>query len=142
MELINDQYYIKTYVPKIYIRDIIKEDGKETKNLAGQTKNEIYRFYGLFSIETDEMIGSIKYYVKYNDESFSIEALDIDKSCRRQKYGSILMNETLKDILSDFPHLKRITVCSLPWSIPFYEYNDFTVYLGDNCLEKILVKKD
>lgn len=140
MQEMNDDYYIDTYVPKNYAKDVIGRGSSNPSDLVGYYKNEIYRFYGLFSKYSGKMIGSIKYSIQDNDTSFSIEALDIDINYRRKKYGSILLSATLKDILKDFPHLKRVTVCSMPGAIPFYEKHHFTPYFGDNNLERNLVK--
>lgn len=134
MQKIDDNFYIENYVPKNYARDAIGECNANPCDIAGYYKNEIYRFYGLFRADSKEMIGSIKYSIQDDDTSFSIEALDIDINYRRKKYGSILLSETLKNVLKDFPHLKRVTVCSMPGAIPF------TPYFGDNNLERNLVK--
>ena len=140
MQNINDDYYIETYVPENYARDVLDGGSKNPCDLAGYCKNEIYRFYGLFKADSKEMIGSIKYSVQDNNTSFSIESFDIDIKYRRKKYGSILLSETLKNILKDFPYLKRVTVCSMPGAISFYEKHHFTPYFGDNNLERNLVK--
>ena len=61
---------------------------------------------------------------------------------RSNGLGTILLNQSLKNIASDFPYLEQIEVYSLSEdSTRFYIKNGFEVYLGDNCLTKKLIRK-
>lgn len=53
----------------------------------------------------------------------------------------MLMGQSLIDLVTDFPHIESVTVCSSALAIPFYIKNDFTSYFGDNNLIKKLQKK-
>lgn len=124
------EYFIKTYIPDLYEDKVDIKNGIST-DIPNTNGNGIIRFYGIF-LANGSQIGHIKYKITFNDPLFVLHDLRIDTEYQRQKYGTILLNESLKDILKCFPYLKEVKVCSTWNALDFYEYNDFTSPYGDN----------
>ncbi len=87
------------------------------------------------------MIGYIKYHILFDSPTFEIDRIEVEPFYRDKGYGTMLMKQSLFDLIADFPYLENVSVCSTTDAIPFYRKNDFMPYFGDNNLMKILQKK-
>ena len=132
MQSKDNQLLIQTYIPDLY-NDRKTEDGK---NIFNSFNDGIYRFYRI--VLSDLPIGYIKYSITLNNPLFTIDTIKIDCAFRNKKYGTLLLNESLKDVIKDFPYLEKVIVCSSPNAINFYHQNHFESYFGENNLIKNL----
>lgn len=138
---LDNKAVIKNFVPKVYSDRIYKTE-KNRKEIADSdsTKTGIYRFYGIF-METNQMIGYVKYHILFDSPTIEIDRIEVDSLYRDKGYGTMLMRQSLCYLVNDFPHIKKVIVCSTASATPFYEKNQFVPYFGDNNLEKTLQKK-
>lgn len=138
---LNNEVSVKNFIPEIYTDRIYetKENIKEISD-SDSSKNGIYRFYGIFRAE-NQMVGYIKYHILFNSPTIEIDRIEVDSLYRSREYGTMLMKQSLLDLITDFPFIENVNVCSTTDAIPFYRKNNFTPYFGDNNLTKILQKK-
>lgn len=139
---LDNKVAIKNFVPEIYAGRIYetKENKREISDSDYTTRNGIYRFYGIF-METNQMVGYIKYHILFNSPTIEIDRIEVNSLYRGKEYGSMLMKQSLLDLVTDFSFIESVNVCSTAEAIPFYIKNDFIPYFGDNNLMKILRKK-
>lgn len=139
---LDNKVAIKNFFPEIYTDRIYetKENKKEISD-SDYTKNGIYRFYGIF-METNQMVGYIKYHILFNSPTIEIDRIEVDSLYRGKEYGTVLIKQSLLDIITDFPFIESVNVCSTADAIAFYRKNDFMPYFGDNNLMKILRKNN
>lgn len=128
---------MKTFIPEIY-KDRIDKNSEQQKNIPDRDQNAkgVYRFYGI-CIDSSQ-IGYVKYHILSDSPTINIDRIEIDPSYQSKGYGSLLMKHSLIDLVTDFPHIRSVIVCSSALAIPFYVKNDFTPYFGDNNLIKTL----
>lgn len=135
---LDNKVAIKNFVPKIY-KDRIDDTKEISDSDNAKNKNGFYRFYGIF-IGTNQMIGYIKYHILFNSHTIEIDRIETDSLYRSKGYGTMLMKQSLIDLITDFPFIESVSVCSTTDAIPFYRKNDFMPYFGDNNLMKKLRK--
>lgn len=128
----NQEIIVKTFVPDIYM-DRIDKNNKDSNNIPDSDSKAtgIYRFYGIF-VGSEQKIGYIKYHIKFNESEIKIDSIG---------YGTMLMKQSLFDLVNDFPYIESVSVCSSSFAIPFYIKNGFKPYFGDNNLIKTLIKR-
>lgn len=124
---------IKPYIPELYHDQIGLTEN--LKDIDDSINSGVYRFYGLF-LEANQQVGYIKYHIPLESLTLEIERIKIDLNYRRKGYGTLLLRESIIDILKDYPKLKAINVCSTAEAIPFYQKNSFTPYFGENNLTR------
>lgn len=137
----SQEIIVKTFVPDTYI-DRIDKNNEGSNNIfdLDSKPTGIYRFYGIF-VDSKHKVGYIKYHILYDSSTIEIDWFKTDDSYQRAGYGTILLKQSLTDLVKDFPHIKEVIVCSTAYAIPFYIKNDFKPYLGDNNLIKTLERK-
>lgn len=125
----------------VLIHSFIPEDLKDRmlgtideKNIPNMQQTGFYRYYGIYV--DGVQIGEALYTIEFNKAIFSLDKIEIDSKYRDCGYGSILLDESIQDLIRDIDYLQRVTVCSLPGAIKFYLNNDFEPYFGDNNLTK------
>ena len=129
-----NQLLIQVYIPDLY-SDRRIEDGK---NIFNSFNDGIYRFYRI--VLAFKPIGYIQYHITFDNPLFTVDKIEIDYAFRNKKYGTLLLNESLKDVMKDFPYLEKVNVCSSPNAINFYRQSQFESYLGENNLIRNLRK--
>lgn len=134
---LNDVFSFISYIPILYKND---RDNTCHKNILASCEKGLYRFYGIENRYA--LVGCARYYIPTDDIILSLDNIEIASFLRSNGLGATLLNQSLKDIVNDFPYLEKIEVCSLSEnSTRFYIKNGFEVYLGDNCLTRKLTKK-
>lgn len=138
---LNNNVAIKNFVPEIYTDRMYetKENIQEISD-SDSAKNGIYRFYGIF-METNQMVGYVKYHIFFDSPTIEIDRIEVDSLYQGRGYGTMLMKQSLLDLITDFPYIESVNVCSTASAIRFYRKNDFMPYFGDNNLMKIVRKK-
>lgn len=132
---------LKNFVPEIYTDRIYKtkENMKEIAD-SDSIRKGVYRFYGIFT-KTNQRIGYVKYHILFDSPTIEIDRIEVDPLYQNKGYGTVLLQQSLYDLITDFSQVKSIIVCSTSFGISFYEKNGFIPYFGDNNLMKILQKK-
>ncbi len=134
---LNDVFYFISYIPMLYEDN---RDNANSQNILALVENGLYRFYGIENRQI--LVGYARYYIPTDDKILRLDNIEIASPKRSNGLGTILLNQSLKNIASDFPYLEQIEVYSLSEdSTRFYIKNGFEVYLGDNCLTKKLIRK-
>lgn len=125
----------------ILVHSFIPEDLKDRmlgivdeKNIPNMQKTGFYRYYGIYL--DGVQIGETLYTIEFGKAIFSLDKIEIDSKYRDCGYGSILLDESIRDLIGDIDYLQRVNVCSLPGAIKFYLNNGFEPYFGDNNLTK------
>lgn len=133
---LNKVFSFISFIPNIYM-DAIYSGNK--KNIFALHKI-IYRYYGIENNHT--LIGFVHYSIPTDNIIVTLDNIEVFVPFRSKGLGTILLNQSLEDIVNDFPYLEKMNVCSLNEDTTrFYRNNGFEIYLGDNCLTKKLVRK-
>lgn len=134
---LNDVFSFISYIPMLYEDN---RDNVNSQNILALVENGLYRFYGIENRQI--LVGYARYYIPTDDKILRLDNIEIAAPRRSNGLGTILLNQSLKDIANDFPYLEKIEVCSLNEnSTRFYIKNGFEIFLGDNCLTKSLIKR-
>lgn len=110
--------------------------GKDIRIISG---DGICRYYGIYV--DDVQVGEALYSIVFNNKTFELDNIEIDSKYQENGYGSILLNESINDLLRDFPYLERVNVSSLPYVKKFYLSNGFKEYDGDNLMKLFSSKR-
>ena len=136
------EFIVKTFIPDIYMDSIDKGD-KNPKDIPDSDSKitGVYRFYGIY-VGFEHKVGYIKYHILFNSSTIEIDRIEVSNSYRDEGYGTMLMSQSLADLVNDFPHIESVSVCSTASAIRFYIKNDFKPFCGDNNLVRTLQKSD
>lgn len=137
LKQVTENVSVICYVPTIFFDRV--EKLMDTKNISSSWEHTIYRFYGIK--QGQNLIGYVKFSISIFERQVEIDTINIDSNNQRKGLGSILLETSLSDIVTDFPYLEKMIVTSTSDAIPFYLANDFTPYFGDNNLERKLARK-
>lgn len=121
-----------TFIPKDL--EYRMEGRTDSKNIPNMQKTGFFRYYGIYV--DGKQIGEALYSIEFNNSIFSLDRIEIDSKYREEGYGTILLEESIQDLVNDIDYLQRVNVCSLPVAIKFYLNNGFEPYFGDNNLKR------
>lgn len=136
LKQVTENVSVICYVPTIFFDRV--EKLMDTKNISSPWKHTIYRFYGIK--QGQNLIGYVKFSIHTFGCRVEIDTINIDSNNQRKGLGSILLETSLSDIVTDFPYLEKMIVTSTSDAIPFYKENGFIPYFGENNLERKLIK--